>query len=309
MKRIINLVLGLVGLQISSKLKNANSLSKGVLKKKGEFYLLEGLKDLQIPLSNTLLLDRFSYEFALHIENHAKGKFYFKEDKLMLKIGNGLNFIIEDKEELFILKEVFVDQEYNILLPFNEPFVLIDIGQNVAITSLYFAQRENCSAVEGFELFPSTFKIGQRNIDLNAAGAKIVSHSFGLGEKDSNLVLNYLPYAKGRMGINELIHESETVNAIKENVTIRDVAREFEILSQKYMGSVLVCKVDCEGAEYEIFDRLFQADLVKTCYCYIIEWHYKSPDEMVSRFQKNGFTVFCKMYNEAKSGILYAVQK
>ena len=68
--------------------------------------------------------------------------------------------------EKIITKEVFYKERYN-WGGRNDRYVVFDIGMNVGIASLFFAQRNDVECVYGFEPFPVTYQRALENISLN----------------------------------------------------------------------------------------------------------------------------------------------
>ncbi len=136
--------------------------------------------------------------YADALQKDQNAVFLLEGDKLYADV-KGLRFHLETKEELYILNEVFVKGDY--AFENNEEFVFIDIGMNVAITSLYFSAKPNCKKIYSFEPFEDTYKQALYNISLNEQGKKITAFNYGLGSSERTLEVDYLPEQKGSMGI------------------------------------------------------------------------------------------------------------
>lgn len=105
-------------------------------KAKGSITLEQfGLK-LNVKKHNFLLK---GLRYADALQKDHKAVFSLQDDKVYVEL-QGLKFNIQTKEELYILNEVFVKGDY--AYESNEDFIFIDIGMNVAITSLYFGAKK-----------------------------------------------------------------------------------------------------------------------------------------------------------------------
>ena len=112
----------------------------------------------------------------------------------------GKNLIIRGKADntLWTAAEVLCHTGYDFFV--NEPYIMIDIGFNIGITSLYFARNENIKQIYGFEPFRPTYEQGLKNLELNPELArKIKLFDFGLGSSDKILEIDYNPDLPGSM--------------------------------------------------------------------------------------------------------------
>ena len=93
------------------------------------------------------------YENALLLKESVSAVFTIEEDRIFVDIDT-LKFELQTAEELFILKEIFVEGVYNFNLPRDSgEYVLIDIGMNVSYASCYFAKIKQIPHVISFEPF------------------------------------------------------------------------------------------------------------------------------------------------------------
>ena len=105
---------------------------------------------------------------------------------------------IFEGDGVLIAQEVFENGEYD--FDIAEPAVVIDIGMNIGIASLYFASRDDVKAVYGFEPFKPTFDHAIDNFKINEKYSnKIHPQNCGLGCEDKQLTFDYYSNAPGRM--------------------------------------------------------------------------------------------------------------
>jgi len=208
---------------------------------------------------------------------------------------------------LYLVREVFVKSEYN--LDIGRESVLIDIGMNRAAVSLRFATNENIKSVYGFEPFRPTFELAKRNLELNPQlSRKIHASNVGLGRKDATLELPYQSTRTGGMSTTHDVCKGE-INARKETVVIRDAAKEVAPILEENKNKYIIVKCDCEGAEFEIFDRLDEQGLVRRIDVVIMEYHFEPPDKLMKILTREGFAVQRKIASQrAKTGYIYAVR-
>jgi len=254
------------------------------------------LKRLQIDIpkdpAHALIAE---YHHAKRIVEQLKGKYYYDSNGELKVNVNGVELYITDPEILFIISEVFANGSYNIL-PAQRDLIVIDIGMNV-------------QKIYAYELFPLTYKQAERNILANTCGGKIWPHAFGLGREETFLELPYATRQKGRMGINGLPKDEVYDQVVMQQVQVKKASSEIKRIDEENPGKYKVCKMDCEGAEYEIMEELVASDTLKLVNAYMIEWHYKKPGRMVEALQNNGFTVFYSTFPSDQAGMLYATRQ
>jgi FkbM family methyltransferase len=262
------------------------------LKKEKALPLLQGYNDA------IKLLNRGGVEFLVDADGYPN-----------IRIDN-LQFKINDEEELFILYEVFLEGTYNLISTTNKQITLIDIGMNVGITSLFYAAQPKVDQVISFEPFLPTYKMAAHNMALNpGVSGKITANNFGLAEAAGTLLVPYSLSQKGRMGLSGLPKKSNKIMEVrKEEIFLKPVNDQFNGLKHKAGGNFIVCKIDCEGAEYEIIDSLADAKLLDMPDVYFIEWHHKSPENMLRKLVEAKFNVISTTYKNLNTGMIYAVK-
>jgi len=181
------------------------------------------------------------------------------EGPLVATLPDGIRF--EAKPAVFLdmlgmLVERFVDDEYAWLDAAGR--VVVDIGANVADSVVYFARR-GAAYVYGYEPDPATFAAAQRNLALN-------------------------PFRNA--DVTPLAVQRETSDG---QTSFADVLGR---ASQEHPDLPIICKIDCEGCEYEIFapggvappglERVSQI---------MIEYHWRSPEPLLAALEGLGFHV------------------
>ena len=235
----------------------------------------------------------------LALESHKEG---------VLARFNDLKLYLESSEEFFIVKEVFVEKDYNLLS--NDNFVVFDIGMNIGISSLFFALNKNVTQIYSFEPVETTYDQAVYNLELNKAYShKIESFNFGLGGSNRVEQVLYNSQAKGNCGIrleSSLVIEKK--NAKEIDITIKDVSAILPALMAKHSGQQLVLKIDCEGAEYEILQKLNDANLLVAIDVLLIEWHDKGAKILEDLLIANDFRVVSRHLTSI-TGMIYAFKK
>lgn len=178
-----------------------------------------------------------------------------------------------------VLKSVCDEDEYGFLYPYLPGKVVVDVGANIGDTAVVFSG-EGAASVEAYEIHPALHAIAQKNIELNHMGGKVRLYGSGIGSADGEMVMrddSALGPTAG-FGLKESRHGRE--------ITVNLVAMKSVI---DRLGRIDVLKMDCEGAEYGIFDSLGDEDLKKIAVIGL-EYH-RDPQPLVARFEGAGFNV------------------
>ena len=187
------------------------------------------------------------------------------------------------------------------------PFTFVDIGMNVGITSLFFANKPTCKRVIGFEPFQPTLSFAKKNLERNMISAKIQVNEYGLGYPERTIKVNYSEETKGSIGIyNQIpwyINDKKSIH--EEPLCIRDV---YEALNE-IVDENIILKIDCEGCEYEILERLNNTELLSRYEIIMIEWHHNGSASLRKILLDNNFKVLSMGDHNSHNGMLYAFRK
>lgn len=234
--------------------------------------------------------------FLEEFKNKKNAQFSTHENDFIIEIEN-TKFSVNSWEELLILNEVYIKGDYNIQI--KEDFTLFDIGMNVGITSLYFANQELCKKIFAFEPFIPTRKLAKKNFLLNSFSDKIEVNNYGLGFPERILEIDYSEEIKGSVGVNFIAKQSN-VKYQKEILEVKDASYAFKEKIKKAIGRIVV-KIDCEGAEYEILERLKETGDLYIPNFYMIEWHDKGVDTLKKIFEDDSFKILS--FKDASEGV------
>lgn len=203
---------------------------------------------------------------------------------------------------LWTADEVLCNTGYEFLL--DEPYIMIDIGFNIGITSLYFARKSKIKAIYGFEPFIPTYNQGLNNLKLNPDYSdKIKLFDYGLGIEDKVL---RIPYNKELPGSMSTVFQNskDNVSSIEE-VKIKNAYDVINEIINKHKEKVFV-KLDTEGSEFEILPLLSETGLLSKIDILIMEYHKKDPQVLLDILKRNNFFYFQEKF--ADTGVVKAVK-
>jgi len=131
-----------------------------------------------------------AFPLQLYIKLHAGGLAFDASRETVHATAGTACVRVHNTEELQILEEIYLDGMYHFRL--NAPLLILDIGMNVAYTTLYFAAMHPEAIVCGYEPLAPTFRCALANIALNPRLQKQIRvHQFGLSDSDRTIDVTY----------------------------------------------------------------------------------------------------------------------
>lgn len=251
---------------------------------------------------------RFSFDLLLTILTHDKVKIDNSGKELFI-ISDGVKVRVNSFENYYVASELFIEGLYS--LHYNKNLVVCDVGMNVGVASLYFANMKNVQKVYSFEPFKETFDAAVDNFNLNPGiSQKIVPYNLGAGGTTSELVIPLSNVDSATKSTTDFVLQHLDTDAVKTvTVQIRDICEVVQEIFTNHPGEELFLKLDCEGAEYEILEKLHESGLLPRIKVVIIEWHFKGYEPLEKYLTANGFAsvIFPRPTHTIKDmGMIYA---
>lgn len=249
-----------------------------------------------------LLLERYSSLLSLKarfgesfLVERAESSLLVSVEEIVFNVCNAVDF--------FILDEVFVQRVYD--FRYSSSCVVIDIGMNVGIASLFFARNNNVVQVHGFEPAKDTLSLAKHNFGLNPElAAKIESYPYGLcsgSSRNESFIYNTKnPGSFGLVGQNKFKAQNHDTIEVRLESAHEALATICEGVSE---NDLLVVKIDCEGCEYEVIPELMR--LKRQPELIMAEWHLGRGEDLVATLQENDYVVIFNQ-TERTAGIIYA---
>ena len=237
----------------------------------------------------------------------------FNEDGLIIKFNN-LYFNIQSGDNLYTLYEIFIENIYCIK-PVQKNCIVIDIGMNVGMASLYFSSLDQILKVYSFEPFKKTFNEAYNNIQLNEIGKKkITLYNLGISDYSGKVKVPSLNSGSAIASTNSLFIEKHNLSALNEvEVEIKNIDEVVEEIISLHPENNIIMKIDCEGEEYAILQSMDSKGYLERVSSILMEWHFKGPEQLINILNKNGFESIHlpKLTNEAldinvQAGMIYA---
>lgn len=198
-------------------------------------------------------------------------RFESKPGKLIAMV-DGLRMGLETKGDFGIFLEIFLYRQY--CFHREGDLVVIDGGANVGFASLYFANTYRAK-VYAFELVSDTAAKATENFEMNPGCAGQISlEPVGLAGSDRYM----------EVGVNSDDTASNSIyrdnGTDRQSVQLRDVSKVLSEIQAKETGKQIVLKLDVEGAEYEVIERLTETGQLKDISVLMLEWHDQGPERL-----------------------------
>jgi FkbM family methyltransferase len=149
--------------------------------------------------------------------------------------------------------------------PLGPQSIVLDVGAYVGEFTRAAAERWNCN-IYAFEPCPIFFKQACTFVD-----PKVSFFCYGLGASTRRAMLSLSNDSSSLFG-----------SASGVEVDIRDVADVWRDFS---LENIDLMKMNCEGSEYELLERMHSAGLLQRVKYFQIQWHYVLPEAKARRLQ------------------------
>lgn len=173
--------------------------------------------------------------------------------------------VISDASELRVIREVFVNGEYD--LPAISPDLILDLGSNVGLSVLYFADRYPEARIIAVEPARRAFARLQRNVG-GLPNVRLLRAAAVGTDGPVRLHTGWQSWASSLFAENEDMYEVEEVDG-------RTVDSILAAFGEKRAD---VVKLDVEGAEAEV---LAGSAAVSRARCVVFEFHQEHCEEDV----------------------------
>jgi len=180
----------------------------------------------------------------------------------------------EYKSEYYIPKQV-------------NPKIILDIGGNIGITSIYLANRFPQAKIYTFEPLPDNYEILAKNIQ---SYGNIEAFNFGLGSEDGDFDVYFSEDSENFGGVSFYPEAGGVGKDSSFKCKIKNINNALKDLSIK---SVDLIKIDTEGAEFDILTNL-DAKILTNVSWITGELHGNQDFELLDYLTKIGFSIGLK---------------
>lgn len=204
----------------------------------------------------------------------------------IVELRRGPRFKVRTAMDVWIIKEICLDHDYEISsVPLQDGWTIIDIGAGLGDFAVTIGRHNPHTTIYSFEPFPESFALLQENLALNTV-RNVHAFPYAISGKSAELRLQI---GTGEAVEHSTAKHSDDPHAVAvQGITLADVFSQHQLTSCDYL------KVDCEGAEFEIFFGT-APELLQQIKHICVEYHnhvtaYTHRD-LVAFFEKHGFRV------------------
>ena len=232
---------------------------------------------------------RFSFDLLLNMAQHSEVKLDTTGHETFIT-WQQLTIKASAFENYYVASELFIEGLYN--LHQNKNLVVCDVGMNVGMASLFFANMSQVKKVYSFEPFKETYDAAIANFNLNpAVSSKIVPYNMGAGVSTTDLVIPLSNVDTASKSTTDFFLENIKTDSTRSvTVKIRDIREALHEIFTHHPQEELLLKLDCEGAEYGIMETLHESGLLPKIRFVIIEWHFRGYEALDKLLLANGFS-------------------
>lgn len=217
-----------------------------------------------------------------------------------IKINGMVIYFPIFSEAIALVEEIFERKIYDIEL--IDPKCIMDVGSNIGISVLYFANRYPNAAIICFEPSDIAYKFLEKNIIKNKL-QKITYYKYGAAQSERKAILYSNSYG-------------ETTATLTKPT--KNIGNKSDVMLKKLSShinfEVDLLKIDTEGSEFEILQDLIDSNKLELVKNLIIEFHdltsnEEKINEMLRLMSLRGFSFRKYHDNEIHNNIMVLCEK
>lgn len=229
------------------------------------------------------------------------------EDKKGVIVTSGdVSFKLQYITDFYVFREIFFENIYNVGLPYTD-CIVIDIGMNIGLATLFFAERSEVSKVYGFEPFLDTYGQAMDNFARNRQEIqdKIIPYNIALYDEDKKMQIAMSCEESGMRDVAASVGEGKAKQC---EITYRAAGKVIADILKRECGKKVVLKCDIEGAEYAVFNSLEEYGCWKGIDVILLEYHGSAyPLQVI--LKRHGYKFFTMGASDITGlGMIYAVK-
>jgi len=209
----------------------------------------------------------------------------------------------DNRTEIEILKDIFYKREYSDYFPFYQKVTLLDIGAHYGYFSIFAKNNLNdISKIIAIEPNKANFKHLEKNI-FDSKIENIRCYNFAVGDKNGTAKLYH--------GINPNHSIIDNYLTDKKNTKFEEVqVKTLEmIVNELNLTTIDFLKMDCEGAEYSIFnstpDSIFDRITTISLEFHDIKDKNFTAETLIQKLIKNKFRIVKFHYEKTFMNLNY----
>jgi len=225
-------------------------------------------------------------------------------ETVTVRYRNGLSLTVDSsmRGDLVALLDTYPSYMRNLGVTLGPGDIVIDIGAHIGAFSVPALFHNPGITILAFEPDPRNFRLLSENASRNGLEGKGLSvYNFAVANKEEELM-----FARGRTSTTGSVARSGFFKAAPDSEIVIVSATSVEnIFRQHAIDACRLLKVDCEGSEYEIFERLPEA-ILSRIENIIVEVHPAragDPADLKSALEGKGFHVMERSHGNGCSDL------
>lgn len=157
---------------------------------------------------------------------------------------NNLKIKAKERIDCSTIAAVFFHKDYGTV---KDNSIIIDVGANIGVYSIFAASTSKNAKIYAYEPAPASYDILIENININRLNDNIIPFNMGVWGKKRKIKLFY-----GKSSPYNSAYVSKKEGKNKDYIVV-DCTTIENIFKDNMIPHCDILKVDCEGAEFEIF--------------------------------------------------------
>lgn len=200
-----------------------------------------------------------------------------------------LEIMVRSAMDVWSVKETFVDQFYTRYgVPVQEGWTVVDIGAGIGDYSLYAAHGNRAGAIYAYEPFHESYELLKCNLALNGI-ENVHTRQQAVWGAAGEVQLDLSSGEPLQISSSERVDRNSAAGK-----TCVDAVTLPHLLREERIEKIDLLKLDCEGAEYEIFFKA-PADVFGKIERVIMEYHdldeTRNHRALIRFFNEQGYAV------------------
>jgi len=209
----------------------------------------------------------FKRRFGLIAENSGSAI----RNQVQIKFGgNFFDFYPVDGSDLSVLREIFIEKQYDTKLRDITPEIIFDIGSNVGASIIYFKLKYPRAKIYAFEPDPENFQRLKENI---RQFDNIQVRNFAISDTNGPVVFFIHPQSAMSSSL-------KTRQSRQKKITVNSKTLG-QAMEDEGIDQIDLVKFDVEGAEFDIF---FAPSSLPKIKCFLGEVHEDIAGKTVENF-------------------------
>ena len=220
----------------------------------------------------------------------------FRDHPLTLLFRNKAKIKTNSKIDALTVSVVFIKEEYGQV---QDKAVVVDIGANIGVYSIFAASTTKNSVVYAYEPVPDSYHHLLENIRLNQFEDRIIPFNLAVYARKEKRKL----FLGAQSPFNSLYGRAQGSNTLDVNcISLQDV------FDDNHIRQCHMLKLDCEGAEFDILYNT-PGEYLSRIKHIRFEYHHLQPKhnikQLVAYLQNNHFSLTKFSPDSSFSGIVW----